>query len=477
MDRKQFLNINISTERVDKVYKINKEERKLGKGFFGIVVRGEDKVTGQARAIKIIKKEKLQEKSMNLELLSNEYKLMFNIDHPNIIRLFEVYDDAKYIYFVMELLEGNSLFEGMFAEGAQASEKRVRELFFQIMKGIQYLHKNGIAHRDIKPQNIMFLNKKMDQLKIIDFGVSKYFFDSKNPKGEITLRTMTGSLFYLPPEIMEGAYDCRCDIWSAGVLLYMMIAGVPPFYDLNPQIVVEKVKNVDYKFEEEVWKTVSPQVQDLIRNMIAPRDVRFDANQVLNHPWMKMDMVKPEFQVQLNAIKDFFKSSKISKLIREIISAGCSETDSTNMGTLFVDIDDDGDGLITRDELIEGISQRLKICDSELIEAIRKNFPENTRLSYTNFSTVLGSFYTMSNYEGRLVKIFSMLDSNQDGKLTVDDLIKYQKSQTGRSERKEDEEEETPEKKYASWISEVDSDKKGYLTFEDIKRIMKSKGC
>lgn len=476
-ERKLFLDIKFQTERIDKVYKINKEEKKLGKGNFGIVVRGEDRMTGQVRAIKIIKKAKFEEGGFNLEQLSNEFNIMLGLDHPNIIRIFEVYDDQKYIYFVMELMEGKNMFEGMFLENYQCHEKKVQDLFHQIMKGIKYLHSNGIAHRDIKPQNIMFVDKSMDKIKIIDFGVSKYFFKNSNPNEEITLRTKTGSLYYVPPEIMDGAYDNKCDIWSAGVLLYMMISGVPPFFDVNPVVVVEKVKKIDYKFKEDVWKTTSAEVQDLIRNMITSREKRFNADQVLNHPWMKIDMKKEEYQVPLNRFKDFFKGSRLSKLFRELLAASSSETDAQHLGKFFVDLDENGDGVINRDELIEGLKKKLKYFDNELADVITKAYPKNTAISYNQFFA-LALDPNLIDVDSRINKIFVGLDQNKDGKLTAEDLVKFRinsKKMGETAEEEEDVENGNPLNKYDEYIKEVDTENKGYLTLEDVKRIMKPK--
>lgn len=475
LERKQLLDFKLNTERIDKVYKINKNDKPLGKGNFGMVVRGEDRVNGQLRAIKIIKKSKFEEEGLDLELLSNEVNILLKLDHPNIIRIYEVYDDQKYLYFVMELMDGKSLFDCMFEEAYQNNEKKVREFFFQIMKGLQYLHRNGIAHRDIKPQNIMFVDKSMEQLKIIDFGVSKYFFKNSNPNEEITLRTKTGSLYYIPPEIMDGKYDCRCDVWSAGVLLYLMIAGVPPFYDANPMVVVEKVKKVEYNFLEKVWDKVSSECKDLITKMVAVADKRFTSDQVLGHPWMKLDMEKKEYQVELESVKNFFRGSKLSKLFKELLAASCSEVESDNLGKLFVELDENGDGVINREELIAGLRNSLKFNDQELVDAITKAFPQNADIQYNSFFALLLNPALTSN-DSRIEKIFNGLDQNKDGRITAEDLVKFQKHPKKKEGAAEDlPENADPLKKYQEYIKEVDKEGKGYLTLDDIKLMMKSK--
>lgn len=280
---------------------------------------------------------------------------MRKINHPNIIKIYDVFQDARYFYFVMEYLEGPTLFDGLEKDTFENNEKNVREVFRSIINAINYLHKSFIAHRDIKPENIMFLDKTMKDIKVIDFGVSKYFFNKQNPKKQITLRTRTGTIFYASPEVFEGHYDSKCDIWSAGVLLYMMLSGYLPFYDLNPKIVEYMVKNMNYNFANESWSHISEEAKDLIRHMIAPQTQRYTAEDVLNHSWMKIKMEKPTFEIPIQNIKQFLKQPAIVRLFGEFLAGISSEAEHIMAGKYFVSLDEDGDGVITRDELIAGI--------------------------------------------------------------------------------------------------------------------------
>ena len=464
--RSNILNLQVSSQRIDKVYNIrNTPESTLGTGSFGFVVKAEDKTTGQMRAVKIIKKDKLQKIDANLTLLANELKIMLQMDHPNIIRLYEVYEDPKYFYFVMEFMKGNTLFATLLSEDNNLTENSIRMLFADIMRGIRYLHSCGVCHRDIKPENIMFVGKKNSHVKIIDFGVSKYFFSPENPKKEITLRTQAGSLYYISPEIMEGAYDSRCDIWSAGVILYSLFAGVPPFFDMDPNVVLKKVKNMEYDFKEPVWEQVSPQVIDLIRKMLTKRDIRFTADQVLEHEWMKMNLEHKTYEIQLGSLKKFLMGSTFSKYVLEIIAACSSETDNENMGAIFVDIDTDGDGLITRDELLEGIQDHFNIFDKELSDMITTKYKPTQKLNYTNFLTLVNSMNNYSNFDKRVEKAFNLIDRKGTGKIDGVDIQNALKKMKIQDIIEND-----------SWddlIKEVDKDGKGYLDLNDFKNMMR----
>lgn len=467
MRRQDILNIKVQTQRIDKVYDIKQTNSKLGKGNFGFVVKGKDKITGQTRAIKIIKIEKLMKVDADLATLEREFQILRNMDHPNIVKLYEVYKDEKYLYFVMEYLEGDNLYEGFIKRHDNVNEKHIRDLFFQIIKAVQYMHKSGIAHRDIKPENIMFVNANSDKIKLIDFGVSKYFFDPDTPTKEITLRTKTGSLFYISPEIASNnkSYDHRCDVWSAGVLLYIMVSGVPPFFDMNPMVVTEKVKKIDYSLKEEVWAMVSKELIDLIKHMLSPLDYRYTTDQVLEHPWMKMPFEEKKHSFDLKTVRSFFFGARLAKYVREIITASVSETDVKNLGNVFVEIDDDGDGLISRDQLINAIRTNFQFNDEELIEEIMNSCKNNDKINYSSFLSLASSVNDLPDYEKRVEKVFRIFDRKKKGQVTAEDI----KKATSKLKLFEKESLDF----WQSCIDEVDKGKKGYLDIADFKNMVR----
>lgn len=467
INRKDILNIKVQTQRIDKMYDIKQTNSKLGKGNFGFVVKAKDKITGQTRAIKIIKIDKLMKVDADLVTLEREFQILRNVDHPNIVKLYEVYKDEKYLYFVMEYLEGANLYEGFIKKSENVNEKRIRDIFFQITKAVQYMHKNGIAHRDIKPENIMFINNSNDKIKLIDFGVSKYFFDPDAPSKEITLRTKTGSLFYISPEIASNLkkYDHRCDIWSAGVLLYIMVSGVPPFFDMNPLVVTEKVKNIDYGFKEEVWGLVSKELIDLIKHILAPLDNRYTADEVLEHPWMKMPLEEKKFSLDLKSMRSFFFGAKLARYVREIITASVSETDVKNLGNIFVEIDDDGDGLISRDQLVEAIKANFQFNDEELVEQIIKSYKSTEKINYSSFLSLASTINDLPDYEKRVEKVFKLFDRKKKGQVTAEDI----KKTMGKLKIYEKESLDY----WQVCIDEVDKSKKGHLNIEDFKNMVR----
>ena len=468
MNRKDILNIKIQTQRIDKVYDIKQKNSKLGKGNFGVVVRAKDKVTGQTRAIKIIKIEKLASVDADLKTLEREFQIMRNMDHPNIVKLYEVYKDDKYLYFVMEYLDGLNLYEGFIKKNNDVNEKKIRDIFYQLMKAIQYMHKNGIAHRDIKPENVMLMEKNgTNKIKLIDFGVSKYFFDPEKPSKEITLRTKAGSLFYVSPEIASNnkKYDHKTDIWSAGVLLYIMVGGVPPFFDMNPVVVAEKVKKMQYNFNEEVWSLVSKELIDLIKHLLSPLNKRYEAEEVLNHPWMKMQLEEKKYKLDLKSMRNFFFGAKLARYVREMITAMASEADVKNLGAIFVEIDADGDGVISRQELIDGIETYFQFNDEEFILSIQKNYKKDEKINYTSFITLMSSLNDLPDYEKRVEKVFKLLDRKKKKQVRAEDI----KKTMGRLKMFEKESVDF----WQECIDEVDKTGKGYLDLADFKNMVK----
>jgi calcium-dependent protein kinase len=258
-------------------------DKKLGEGTYGTVCKGVNKSTNQIRAIKSIAKTSMQDK--NLKRFQQEIRIMKSLDHPNIVKLFETFEDGRNIYLVMELCQGGELFDRILAEG-HFSEKQAAELMKQILGCIYYLHENGYMHRDLKPENFLFMenNKPIEgsTLKIIDFGLSCPF-----KKGQ-KMKTKAGTPYYVSPQVLEGNYDQACDVWSCGVIMYIMLCGYPPFYGDSDQEVLQRVRSGNYKFDATDWGKTSSDATDLIKGMLKKNvSERLTAKQCFTHTWIK----------------------------------------------------------------------------------------------------------------------------------------------------------------------------------------------
>lgn len=175
---------------------------------------------------------------------------MRTLDHPNIIKLYETFEDARNVYLVMELCEGGELFDRII-EKQHFSEKEAREIFKQIAQGLAHCHANHICHRDLKPENFLLLNKSdSSPIKIIDFGLSHIFEEQKEGQfNKIQMTTRAGTPYYIAPEVLAGKYDEMSDVWSLGVILFILLSGLPPFYGKNDAEILDMVKQRKYSLD------------------------------------------------------------------------------------------------------------------------------------------------------------------------------------------------------------------------------------
>jgi len=265
---------------VEEKYDLGKE---LGRGGFSIVREAVNKITKEKVAVKFIEKKFVDQEE--LKLLQREIDIMARVQHKNVLRLFEIFDTATQLSLVMELVNGGELFYKIVDKGSY-SEHEARDIVRQLVEGVDYLHNQGIAHRDLKPENL--LCSEMDDgkvvIKIADFGLSKTF------SGESALETSCGTPDYAAPEVlrMDGAYDKSVDLWSIGVITYVLLCGFPPFYGKSQAQLFEKILNADFEFPEPEWTHISAEAKDFINHLLV-LDVktRFTTKQCLEHPWVK----------------------------------------------------------------------------------------------------------------------------------------------------------------------------------------------
>lgn len=240
---------------------------------------------------------------------------MSEVDHPNVVKLYEIFDEGNVLYLVMELMSGGELFDRIVEKEAY-TEKQAAETLKPIVDAIRYCHENGIIHRDLKPENLLYESEDdLSVIKISDFGLARFV------QGELAT-TACGTPGYVAPETISGkGYGKEVDYWSIGVILYIMLCGFPPFYDENNQKLFDSIQNCKYEFPSPYWDGVSDSAKDLIRKILVPNPQdRLNAEQILEHPWVVgagMDNQLPDVGQKL---KEYSAKEKLRKAGRAIIA-------------------------------------------------------------------------------------------------------------------------------------------------------------
>ncbi|PIN14758.1 Ca2+/calmodulin-dependent protein kinase, EF-Hand protein superfamily [Handroanthus impetiginosus] len=262
---------------LERDYRVGEE---IGRGRYGVVSKCHSAVTGQCFAVKTIEKSLVQNDAVDRLCLDNEAKLMQLVSgHPNVLGIVDVYEDDEFLHVVLEYCGSGDLLERITARPV-FGESEARRVMVPLMEAIAHCHHRGVAHRDIKSDNILFNN--YNELKLADFGSAEYFGNGQLMSG------IVGTPYYVAPEVVSGRdYNEKVDVWSAGVVLYIMLAGIPPFYGETAKEIFEAVVRANLRFPRGVFSLVSSEAKDLLRRMIC-KDVsrRFSAKQVLMHPWM-----------------------------------------------------------------------------------------------------------------------------------------------------------------------------------------------
>jgi len=229
-----------------------------------------------------------------------EINVLCGLKHVNVTVLKEYFEEGNQVYLVMELVKGGELLEALMDKGYY-SEEDTRNCFKQLLEGIEYLHSKNVAHRDLKLENLLLTEKgKIDNIKIADFGLSK--------QQEAAMETICGSPQYVAPEILTAQqgvkYGKEVDLWSAGVILFMLLSGYPPFYDENEPMLFRKIQKAHFEFDDPVWEEVSDEAKNLITQLLTadPRE-RLTATRALAHPWVNAKAKNVLLKGTMNNIK------------------------------------------------------------------------------------------------------------------------------------------------------------------------------
>jgi len=254
--------------------------KEIGRGGFSIVYEASSKETGEKVAVKVIDKNKQDDEQ--IVLLQREISIMRKLDHPNIVKLYDVFDEEKTISLVLEYVRGGELYDEIVKRGS-FTEDDACKVIQQVLSATAYLHSNGIAHRDLKPENLLLNSVDKLEVKIADFGLSKDFTMAS------AMTTCCGSPSYVAPEVLQqGVYNDLCDVWSIGVILYVLLSGYLPFYAETQDELFDKILSGQFSFRNKVWDDVTPLAKDLISKMLTlDESFRPSAAKCLEHEWFK----------------------------------------------------------------------------------------------------------------------------------------------------------------------------------------------
>ncbi|RVW48351.1 Calcium-dependent protein kinase 4 [Vitis vinifera] len=365
--------------------------RKLGQGQFGTTYLCTDMATGIEYACKSISKRKLISRE-DVEDVRREIQIMHHLaGHKNIVTIKGAYEDPLYVHIVMELCAGAC-------------------------------HSLGVMHRDLKPENFLLVNKDDDfSLKAIDFGLSVFF-----KPGQV-FTDVVGSPYYVAPEVLCKHYGPEADVWTAGVILYILLSGVPPFWAETQQGIFDAVLKGFIDFESEPWPLISDSAKDLIRKMLCSRPAdRLTAHEVLCHPWICENGVAPDRSLDpavLSRLKQFSAMNKLKKMALRVIAESLSEEEIAGLREMFKAMDTDSSGAITFDELKAGLRRYgSTLKESEIRDLMDAADVDNSgTIDYGEFIAATVHLNKLEREE-HLVAAFQYFDKDGSGYITVDEL-------------------------------------------------------
>ncbi|WZZ83108.1 hypothetical protein YC2023_103680 [Brassica napus] len=437
--------------------------RELGRGEFGITYLCTDRESREALACKSISKRKLRT-AVDVEDVRREVSIMSTLpDHPNVVKLRATYEDGESVHLVMELCEGGELFDRIVARG-HYTERAAAGVARTIAEVVMMCHVNGVVHRDLKPENFLFANKKENSaLKAIDFGLSVFFKPGEK------FKEIVGSPYYMAPEVLKRDYGPEVDVWSAGVIIYILLCGVPPFWAETEQGVALAILRGVIDFKRDPWPQISESAKSLVRQMLNPDPTkRLTAQQVLAHPWVQNAKKAPNVplgDIVRSRLKQFSMMNRFKKKVLRVIAEHLSIQEVEVIKDMFSLMDEDNDGRITYLELKAGLQK----VGSQLGEPEIKMLMEvadvdgNGFLDYGEFVAVIIHLQKIEN--DKLFKLaFMFFDKDGSTYIELDELREALTDELG----------EPDVSVLNDIMREVDSDKDGRINYDEFVTMMKA---
>ncbi|CAN1122518.1 Calcium-dependent protein kinase 16 [Linum perenne] len=402
----------------------------LGHGQFGYTYVATDKDNGDRVAVKRIDKGKMI-LPIAVEDVKREVKILRQLaGHENVVHFVNAFEDDSYVFIVMELCEGGELLDRILAKkDSRYSEKDAAVIVRQMLKVAAECHLHGLVHRDMKPENFLFKSTKEDSaLKATDFGLSDYIKPGKK------FHDIVGSAYYVAPEVLQRKSGPESDVWSIGVITYILLCGRRPFWDKTEDGIFKEVLRNKPDFRRKPWPTISHSAKDFIRKLLVkdPR-ARLTAAQALSHPWVREGGDASEIPIDISVLKNmrqFVKYSRLKQFALRALASTINEEELADLKDQFDAIDIDKNGSISLEEMRQALAKDLpwKLKDSrvlEILQAIDSNtdglvdFPEFVAAALHVHQL---QEHNSEKWEERSHAAFSKFDIDGDGYITPEEL-------------------------------------------------------
>jgi len=446
----------------------------IGKGGFGRVYKVHHKLSNQYRAMKIIQCKSISDNHSST--INKEINILKNLDHPNIIKVYEFYQSEKYVYIINELCTGGELFDKI-VDVKFFSENVASNIMRQLLLAVAYCHENGVIHRDLKPENILIENseekdKEFFHIKVIDFGTCEILKKKK-------LTEQIGTSFYIAPEVIKNSYNEKCDLWSCGVILYILLCGSPPFYGKNEKEIFKKIIEGNFTFRHKIWNKISTEAKNLVLKLLQVNpDKRLSAKEALEDIWFKKNVTlnslennkkSSNYRLFLKNITEFCAEQKLQQATLAFLVHNFAPKEELNeLKKIFFAFDKNGDGKISKEEFVTGLSNNNNNLNSILkeddnIQGLLNNIDQDNN-GYIGFEEFLIASINKEKIltEKNLKMAFNVFDRDKSGGISQNEL-KFILGEYNVNAK---------EHLWKKMIQQIDLNQDGQISYEEFHKMM-----
>lgn len=402
---------------------------KLGSGGYGQVFSCVHKETKIERAVKMLKRCHFNDD----DVVMREFNILKDLDHPNILRQIEMFTDDEHYYIVTEILKGGELLEEIQAWG-NFIEEDAAELMRHLLSAVNYCHQQGVAHRDLKPENILLEeNKDLDSINVIDFGLAQCV------QKDTVMHDVAGSIYYIAPEVLEGSHTLKADIWSCGVIAFVVLSGYAPFDGNSDAEIQEEILSGEYDFDDDVWDEVSPTAKDFIMTLLEfDEGERPTAEEALQHPWIvegrktRTERLKQRQSVNQRAMEALYNLERFSAQSK-LKQATCAfiasqlilKEEKQKIDELFRALDIHSTGKLSRDDVRAGYKEVFGTeLDQEQVERMfeRVDIYNKGYIEYSQFVIATMNEKQLLQTD-KLRHAFNIFDGDHSGHISKEELV------------------------------------------------------